>query len=182
TKDKIDVQQVNLFDGANFAPRFSQKICLLPRRDNPTLITPGESPLTDTTVIVQRYRNFVLVLGLPVVCHQAPYRRYTKASGNEVRPDPRGRRRPQHPPSFIYNRQAALQKYVATAPDLKSFHDVKLQSNGFLDLVYAADPPTELKETWFSKSETAWDAIRAFILNDLGKAVRLYIDVGKLLQ
>ncbi|KAG8978001.1 hypothetical protein FRB90_008606 [Tulasnella sp. 427] len=169
-EDKIDVQQLNLIEGANFDPEFVRKN---PAATLPTLITPGESTLTDTTSVIKYLishspkpagkpsgTDFVARIHEDAVDPNFAF--LSARTDEELKAKNAG-----IPGVFIRNRQAALQKYAPTAPDLKAFYDAKLQFNGFLDSVYNPDAPTELKETWFAKSKAAWDAIRAFILNDI---------------
>ncbi|KAG8995238.1 hypothetical protein FRB90_000224 [Tulasnella sp. 427] len=177
TKDKIDVQQVNLFDGGNFDPRFSQKICLLRSDDYSQQLTvtmfetpplpsqPSSRPVKALWRIppptkvswqadfVARIHedaidpNFALLsarndeevetkhTSIPglFICHREPSPLPIQAhTGPYVRSLPS---------------QAASQDYAPTAPDLRSFYDAKLQSNAFINPVYAPDSPTELKKT-----------------------------------
>lgn len=178
-EDQVDVEQVNLVEGENFAPDFVRKN---PTATLPTLLIPGEKTLTDTTSVVKYLvANSPQPVGKPsgtdfvakihaegvdpnFALLSARNKEELKAKSGGI------------PGLFVSHRQAALKKYAPTAPDLKNFYERKLAINGFLDNLYSAEEPTDPdqkevlkdhKEAWFKKSNEAWEAIRAFILNDI---------------
>ncbi|KAG8915305.1 hypothetical protein FRC00_005831 [Tulasnella sp. 408] len=168
--DQVNVEQVNLVEGANFAPDFVRKN---PAATLPTLLIPGEDNLTDTTSVIK-----YMIANAPKPAGKSSGTNFV-AKIHEDAVDPNfallSARNDQElaaknggiPGLFIRSRQAALLKYAPTAPDLKSFYDAKIAANGFLDLVYSAGVPEDVKQNWFAKSKAAWEAIRAFILNDI---------------
>ncbi|KAG8917132.1 hypothetical protein FRC01_002647 [Tulasnella sp. 417] len=169
-EDQVDVEQVDLVNGANFTPEFVRKN---PAATLPTLLIPGQENLTDTTSVVKYMldnspkpigkpsgTNFVAKIHEDAV--DPNFALLSARNDAELKAKDAG-----IPGIFIRGREVALAKYAPTAPDLKSFYDAKIKANGFLNLVYSPEVPAEVKEMWFAKSKTAWEAIRTFILNDI---------------
>jgi len=169
-EDKIDIKQVNLVEGANFAPDFLK---LNPLATLPTLVLE-DKVLTDTTSVVK-----YLVENAPKPAGKASGTDFIKKI-HEDDVDPNfallSARNEEElngknsgiPGLFIRNRQAALEKYAPTAPEFSEFYTEKLKSNGFLNGVYSQTGASEqVKTIWFTKSGNAWAAIRKFILEDI---------------
>lgn len=65
--------------------------------------------------------------------------------------------------------QESLEKHCATegAAAYKNFYDNKLADNGHILAIYQSSVSSSIKNEFFKKSKSHWDAIRSFILDIL---------------
>ncbi|KAG8900627.1 hypothetical protein FRB99_005940 [Tulasnella sp. 403] len=168
-EDQVEVKQINLIEGANFAPEFLK---LSPTATIPILILPDRT-IQGTNDVVS-----YLVSNAPNPAGKSSGTDFLQrlhedlndpntallATRNDAELDAK---RAGVPGTFLKNRQEALLKYAPTAPEFASFYEAKIKANGYLNDVYTPGASEELKNGWFTHSQKVWDSIRAFILNDI---------------
>jgi len=173
-EDTIKIEQVNLVEGKNFAPEWLKKTI---HATLPVLET-GDATLTDTKSTVHW-----LVTNAPKPAGKSSGTNFIDRI-HEDAVDPNfallSARNEEElkaknsgiPGLFIRNRQQALESYAPTAPEFADFYTAKIKANGFLNTVYSQSGEIgEPQKIWFTKSQEAWVAIRAFILNDIPAAL-----------
>ncbi|KAL0572477.1 hypothetical protein V5O48_009484 [Marasmius crinis-equi] len=167
----VDVKVVNLLEGENFDPKF---IKLNPNGTLPTLEADGKTYTSTKDVIqhiiklsgkdvkagsslIDRIHEHNLDPNFALLLSRSEDERRAKADGIVG--------------AFLAGRQGALEKFSKTpeGTGLKDFYEPRLKGNGDLHAIYQNKASEEEKKKFFAHSNEHYDAIAAFIHDELPK-------------
>jgi len=165
----IDKKVVNLVEGENFTPEFLK---LNPNATLPTLVADGKvyTSTAEVTDYLVKHAPKKVAPGTAVITtlHEDKFDPnfplLLARNEDELKAAASG-----FPLVFIQNRQIALEKHSKRpeAAPFKSFYDAKIPGNGGVLAIYKGEAPEEAKQAFFKQSQTHWETISSFILNDL---------------
>jgi len=168
-KDEVVQETVNLMEGGNFELAFLK---ISPQATLPALVTP-DGQLYDSTIKVTRYliENAPqgAKIGKPTGDLLLELVHEDKIDPNffmlAVRNEEELKAKSASVPGlFLRSRQKTLERVAPTAPpELKSFFDAKLASNGGGVAIYNGEAPAEDTSAFFKASQANWDAVTNFV-------------------
>ncbi|PCH33576.1 hypothetical protein WOLCODRAFT_160179 [Wolfiporia cocos MD-104 SS10] len=176
--DAVQKKIVNLVEGANFTPEFLQIVSTAPvdvHSPKATLpaLQAGGQVFTDTESVT-RYlvqnapKKVTPGTGFIAKLHEDKYDPnfplLLTRNEEELKAASLG-----FPLTFVQNRQNALEKHSKTpqAAPFKQFYDEKITGNGGVLAIYRGEAPEDAKTAFFQQSTAHWEAISAFITNEL---------------
>ncbi|KAI0639331.1 hypothetical protein C8Q77DRAFT_53853 [Trametes polyzona] len=171
--DAFETKIVNLIEGENFTPEFLK---INPHATLPTLVADGKS-YTNTKDVVHHIVEHAPKKAAPGTAiidtihagridPNAPL--FFARSEGELQEKASG-----FPSTFARNRQNSLEKNGARpeAAPFKAFYDEKKAANGGILAIYKGEASAEAREAFIKQSIQHWEALAAFILNELPAAL-----------
>ncbi|KAH9946687.1 hypothetical protein B0H21DRAFT_394597 [Amylocystis lapponica] len=169
----IDRRVVNLVEGANFTPEFLK---LNTNATLPTLEADGKvyTNTKDVTHYLVENAPKKVAAGTAFIekLHENKYDPnfplLLVRNEDELKASASG-----FPLIFVQNRQNALEKHsqLPEAAPFKAIYDEKKAANGGLLAIYKGEVPADVTRGFFAQSIAHWEALAAFILDDLPAAL-----------
>ncbi|KAF8508722.1 hypothetical protein BU17DRAFT_99541 [Hysterangium stoloniferum] len=167
--DSIEIEHVNLAEGANFKPAFLK---INPNGTLPTLATPDKTYKSTADVVKYIIESASKAPGRPSgtdlidKLHDSSLDPNFSmfASHSEEAIKAKGGSLPGH---FVRGRQAALAQLLQSAPEHAAFYAAKAAQNGQLVAIFGGTAPPEVVQGFIAQSKGHWASIAAFVAADL---------------